>query len=63
MRPKTEFTSPKLEVANWSQVFPAPPIRSDDEAMVESPVPPFVAASVPLVSLKLIPREEVDIMT
>ena len=63
MRPKTELTNPKLEVENWSQVLFAPPIKSEEEAMVLSPVPPFTAARIPFVSLRLIPRVEVDIMT
>ncbi len=36
---------PKVEVLICIQVFPAPPTRSDEDAMVESPVPPEVPAS------------------
>lgn len=45
----SEIAIPSDEVANWSHVFPAPPIRSDEEAMVERPVPPRVAVRVPVV--------------
>jgi hypothetical protein len=41
---------PSDEVANCIQVFPGPPMRSDDDAMVASPVPPFVAPRVPVTS-------------
>ncbi len=44
----SEIAIPKDEVANWSQVFPAPPIRREDEAIVERLVPPRVAARLPL---------------
>ena len=36
---------PRDDVANCNHVFPAPPMRSDEDAMVESPVPPFVPVS------------------
>jgi hypothetical protein len=49
---------PRDEVAYWSHVFPAPPMRSDEEAMEESPVPPEVGArAVERVSA---PVEETD---
>lgn len=47
---------PRDEVAIWVMVFPAPPIRSWFWVIVERPVPPRVAASVPVVSLKAIPK-------
>jgi hypothetical protein len=39
---------PSDEVANCSQVFPAPPIKSDEDAIVERPVPPRVAPREPV---------------
>ena len=48
IRPKTELTSPKLEVAKAIQVFAGPAIKSEEEAKVESPVPPFPPIKVPL---------------
>ena len=50
---------PRDEVETWRMVFPAPPIKSDEEAIVESPVPPRVAAKVPVVLAKAIANEEV----
>ncbi len=41
---------PSDEVANCIQVLPGPPIRSEDEAMVAIPVPPFPPGSVPVTS-------------
>ena len=38
---------PSDEVAIWSQVLPVPPMRSDEDAMVLSPVPPPCAWRVP----------------
>ena len=52
------------EVAYWSHVFPAPPIKSEEEAMfVVKPVPPRVAAREPFVSERAMPKLEVAIMT
>ncbi len=39
---------PNDEVANCSHVFPAPPIKSDEEATEVRPVPPRVGARLPL---------------
>ena len=36
---------PREEVATCNQVFPAPPINREDDAMVERPVPPLAGAS------------------
>lgn len=50
--------SPSDEVAIWSQVLPAPPIKSDDDAIEESPVPPPCAPKVPakvLVKVMVLP--------
>jgi hypothetical protein len=47
---------PSDEVAIWVKVFPAPPMRSWFGVVVDRPVPPRVAASVPVVSLKAIPK-------
>jgi hypothetical protein len=38
---------PSDEVLICIHVFPAPPMRIDDDAMVESPVPPLVAPRMP----------------
>jgi hypothetical protein len=46
----SESAIPSDEVANWIHVFPGPPMRSDDEAMVASPVPPFAPPKVPVTS-------------
>jgi hypothetical protein len=46
----SEMAIPSDDVANWIQVLPGPPMRSDDEAMVERPVPPFPPGSVPVTS-------------
>ncbi len=43
-----EKAMPRDEVANCNHVFPAPPINSEEEAIVASPVPPRVAVSVPV---------------
>jgi hypothetical protein len=51
--------NPREEVATCDQVFPAPPIRSWFCVMEERPVPPRVAARVPVVSEIAIPRVEV----
>lgn len=50
---------PSEEVAYWSQVFPAPPIKREEEAMVERPVPPRVAVSVPVVFARSMSKVEV----
>jgi hypothetical protein len=47
---------PRDEVAICDQVFPALPMRSWFWVMVERPVPPLVAARVPVVSDRAIPR-------
>jgi hypothetical protein len=39
---------PSVEVLICIQVFPDEPMSKDDDAMVESPVPPRVAESVPV---------------
>ena len=39
---------PREEVLIWSQVFPAPPIKREDEAIEERLVPPRVAERVPV---------------
>lgn len=39
---------PKEEVAYARYVFPAPPMRSDDDAIEDNPVPPRAAESVPV---------------
>jgi hypothetical protein len=44
----SESAMPREEVANWSIVFPAPPIKREEEAMEESPVPPPGTVSVPV---------------
>ncbi len=49
----------RLDVAICVHVFPAPPMRSWFADIVERPVPPLVAASVPVVSPIAIPRLEV----
>lgn len=51
--------NPSDEVETWRTVFPAPPMRSEDEAMTERPVPPRFAARMPVVSASAIPSDEV----
>jgi hypothetical protein len=42
---------PSDDVLICSHVFPAPPMRRDEDAMVESPVPPLVAPKIPETSV------------
>jgi hypothetical protein len=46
---------PKVEVATWTMVFAAPPMNVPNWLIVESPVPPRVAARIPVVSESAIP--------
>jgi hypothetical protein len=50
---------PKVEVATWTMVLPTPPMKVPKFEIDESPVPPLVVASVPVVSESAIPRVEV----
>ncbi len=50
---------PNVEVATWTMVFAAPPMNVPNCAIVESPVPPRVAGSVPVVSERAIPSVDV----
>ena len=51
--------SPSDDVATCNHVFPAPPIKSWFWVMVDKPVPPRIAARIPVVSESAIPRVEV----
>ncbi len=42
---------PRVEVDICIQVFPAPPIKRDEDAMVPSPVPPLVTPRIPVTSV------------
>ena len=50
---------PNVEVAIWVMVLPAPPTKSWKLVIVERPVPPRVAARVPVVSESAMFNEEV----
>ena len=50
---------PREEVASWVQVFPAPPIKSWFCVTVESPVPPRLPGSVPVVFARSMFKVEV----